>query len=224
VVLDWRQNCTQFGIEEEIMKTNVVYLALTVILAAFLAGCSNNENSVDSSGLGSLEALPKEQRLAYFNQKLKNITDEVTAREAIEMFQQYVKSRFADDASNPGIAAKQFALTEEQLTRMSSIECKLRQTNFQDEPAIDSKAVARSFSTALVDSGAENQTVFDQVLSAVRSELPALAVYPDNRMTPLESMVVSYTYYCGDDGSASVNSIVPGANRYDLADFVKRIF
>ena len=67
-------------------------------------------------------------------------------------------------------------------------------------------------------------TRFLSVLATVRQELPALSVYKDDRMTPLESLVAGYAFYCGDDGSAQTGSIRVAGSRSDVEQFVGSMF
>lgn len=209
---------------------SALFGVLLLGLGLLVCGCSDQGLQKSQSPQELAENLPRGQRLAYFNRAIQNISDESSAVLAVEMFNHYVKSRLFSDLSSGNEAAQKYVISEAQIKKIAAAEAQLRSVLIGASASslsgrqIDAQQVLNSFNSLSSVTAGNYETRFLSVLAKVRAELPALSIYPDERMTPLESLIASYAYYCGDDGSAQPGSIKILGKRSQLEQFVGTMF
>ena len=213
-----------------VIKSGIVICLLFGALL-FVFGCAD-QTSHTLSPLEFAENMPREQRLAYFNQAIQRISDEASALVAVEMFNHYVKSRLFSDLTGGNEAANKYVIPEERMKTIAKAEAQLRNPDAiaglspleANLLQINSEQVMERLTVLSPQIAGKYSTRFLSVLATVRQELPALSVYKDDRMTPLESLVAGYAFYCGDDGSAQTGSIRVAGSRSDVEQFVGSMF
>lgn len=224
------------------MRKLTYILLFLLIVVVFAVGCGSqstgdtasstevaedNKDDEKKDDVKVIDEIPKDERLNTFNDALGNVTDEASARTAVELFVDYVDSRLIEDAVSARGAAREI-LSSDLIDRIAKKQVEAAKAEARGEKvSLIGKApqeIAQNINSLVTaDQVGVSEELVSDVQSEVRKELPNLASDDNENMQPIEAMVVGYVIYSGDDGGAGPASVDLGASNDQIQQYVENI-
>ena len=200
-----------------------IFMSVLLLFSCIISGCTSHSLSDPDNFKTEIPDVPISNDFTRsFNNHLKQIHDAKSANSAVNLFIDYISSRFTIPTCNQSLGTQSISLSNYLLPhldiqKMAEIELTAR-TQPDHHSSYDIQSHALDYVTCsqlaklLHSQDPLGPIITEQEISTLRNSiqktLPDLSHNPDSPfMTPLEAQVVGWVFLTGDDGTIPTNSL-----------------